>query len=419
MSRPVEYALVALAAALPRLAVVVFEREDLILDPRIVDRNLLFARTFVESGTFGFVPGVPSAETQPLYGFFLVPLYWLFDGSWLSIGLAQTAVAIGTAWLVFEIGRRLVSARWAAAAAVAATLNPYLVWHDAHVGREVLDGLLAAAATLLALVAVERRSLATATALGVVAGLAVLGNVRLVFLPLVLAGFLLWQLPRWRRASVTALVVVAASAVTVAPWVVRNRVQVGCYALTTNALALYKANNSNTHDVLDRGGWIDDVPITVEPPPEVARDECARMRFYELRVLEFWRDHPGEKARLAGQATMMLWDPRARTYEVRSRTGEEIRPVSGLVKFASAWGQGAYMTALYVLAPIGLLVVRRAYAVLSVALLAYVTLMAMVFAGTTRYRASWDFLLALLAVVGVTLLARGTAWRAKTVDDAR
>jgi 4-amino-4-deoxy-L-arabinose transferase-like glycosyltransferase len=386
--------------------VLAVEREDVILDARIVDRNFLFARTFVESGTFGFVPGVPSAETQPLYGFFLVPVHWLFDGSWLSIGLTQTAVAIATAWLVFEIGRRLLAPRWAAAAAVVATLNPYLVWHDVHVGREVLDGLLAAAATLLALVVAGRRSLAAAAALGAVAGLAVLANVRLVFLPLVLAGFLFWQLPRWRRASVTALVVVVASALTVAPWVVRNQVRVGCYALTTNALALWKANNSATYEVLDRGGWIDDVPITVAPPADVARDECARMRFYERRVLEFWRDNPGEKARLAGQATLMLWDPRARTYEVRSRTGEEIRPVSGRFDFARTWGQGAYMAVLYVLAPLGLLGVRRAYAVLSVALLAYVTLMAMVFAGTTRYRVSWDFLLALLAAVAVTVLAR-------------
>ena len=41
---------------------------------------------------------------------------------------------------------------------------------------------------------------------------------------------------------------------------VRNKVQVGCFAITTDARALWKANNENTYDVLARGGWIDDVP---------------------------------------------------------------------------------------------------------------------------------------------------------------
>ena len=43
-------------------------------------------------------------------------------------------------------------------AAVVATLNPYLIWHDVHVNREILDQLLAAAIVLLALLAADRRS---------------------------------------------------------------------------------------------------------------------------------------------------------------------------------------------------------------------------------------------------------------------
>ena len=29
-------------------------------------------------------------------------------------------------------------------------------------------------------------------------------------------------------------------------------------------------------------------------------DECAQMRFYRDEVVDFWREHPGEKAKLAG-----------------------------------------------------------------------------------------------------------------------
>ena len=42
------------------------------------DKSDDFAQTFVHHGTFGFIPGEPSAYTQPLYGFFLVPIYWIF-----------------------------------------------------------------------------------------------------------------------------------------------------------------------------------------------------------------------------------------------------------------------------------------------------------------------------------------------------
>jgi hypothetical protein len=56
-----------------------------------------------------------------------------------------------------------------------------------------------------------------------------------------------------------------------------------------------------------------------------------------------------------------------------------------------------------VLGVIGLVLMPRRIAVLFVALLAYNTLAALVFAGATRYRVPWDFLLALAA--SVTVLA--------------
>ena len=76
-----------------------------------------------------------------------------------------------------------------------ATLHPYLVWHDVHVNREILDGLLAAAVVLLrcsppsaARWPLRRRARAPSL------GLAILGNSRLVLLPLVLVGYLAWRL---------------------------------------------------------------------------------------------------------------------------------------------------------------------------------------------------------------------------------
>ena len=68
-----------------------------------------FAKTFVDSGTFGFIAGEPSAWTQPLYSFFLIPIYWVAGREWWAVGLAQIVVAAATALVVYETGRRFLS----------------------------------------------------------------------------------------------------------------------------------------------------------------------------------------------------------------------------------------------------------------------------------------------------------------------
>jgi 4-amino-4-deoxy-L-arabinose transferase-like glycosyltransferase len=398
--------LIAALAALPRLAVLLHERGA--ITAAYVDKGSDFARTFLASGTYGFIPGRPSAYTQPLYGFFLVPVYWIFGRSWPVVGLAQIAVAVATALVVYEIGRRFVS-RWAGLiAAAAATLHPYVVWHDVHMNREILDELLAAAIVLLTLLVAERFSLPLAAALGAALGLAVLGNVRLAALPLAIAAFLL-VLGR-RAAVVSAVVTLAVTAVVVSPWLVRNDVSVGCFTLTTDGRALWKANNANTLSTLEHGKWIDDVPgipgappspqdvgavyrATGHAPPPV--DECAQMHYYRHLALQFMRHHPGEKAKLAALGAEWLWQPSVTKTEGSRGAGSSLDVGRSVV-------EPAFMVALYVLGAIGLFLVPRRLAVLAVLLLGYDTLTAMLFAGETRYRVPWDFLIALCAAAAVT-----------------
>ena len=391
--------LIASAASVPRLAVLLHERGQILT--AFTDKSDDFAQTFVHHGTFGFIPGEPSAYTQPLYGFFLVPIYWIFGRTWWSVGVAQIAVATATAFLVYAIGGRIMSRRVGTLAAVIATLNPYLVWHDVHLNREVLDQLVAAALVLCTLIASERRSLAWAAGAGACGGIAVLGNVRLAFLPLVIAAYLLYR-NGWSWAPVAVL---AAAAIAVAPWVIRNRVQVGCFALTTDARALWKANNAQTYGLLAAGKWIDDVkdpPGHPFPNPEEARDiyrqsgvkkhvdECSNEGYYQREAWVFVRDHPSEKAKLSGQAIRMEWDPRTTASATDSGRG-----------FIRSWAQPLYMSFLYVLGLLGLAVVPRRFAVLVLAVLAYQTLAAVVFVGATRYRVATDFLIALPAAAAL------------------
>jgi len=398
MRRPTAAVVVVVAAALPRLLVLVHERNRILEE--FVDKNDRFATTLVDHGTFGFLPGVPSAYTQPLYGWFLAGVYYPFGRSWESVGIAQIVVAVATALVVLEIGSRLRSPGVGLVAALLTTLHPYVVWHDVHMNRELLDGLLLTVVTLCALVAYERRALWLAALTGVALGLAILGNARLALLPIPIALFVAWR-SRLGHAVTAAALVLGLAAVVVAPWVVRNDVQVGCFALTTDARALWKANNPATRGVLDRGGWIDDVPkLEGAPPwPELAADltlagkpttvdECAQMRLYRHEVIRFWRNHPGEKGLLAVQATRMLWSP---VPQESDATG------SGIARHARRTVEPAYVVGLYLLALVGIFVAPGRFAALAAILLAYNTLAAMVFAGNARYRAPWDFLLALLA----------------------
>jgi len=380
-----------------------------------VEKSDDFARTLVSSGTYGFVRGHPSAYTQPLYGWFLAGLYWTIERHWLVVGISQIVVATATSLVVLFTGRRFLSARAGLVAALISTLHPYLVWHDVHVNREILDQLVGAAVFALTLLVAEKTSPWPAAGLGIALGLAMLGNSRLAALPLFLAGYLLWN-----RVGGTAIVIsLVICTATVAPWVIRNKVVVGCYALTTDARALWKANNANTYSTLAHGGWIDDVPPLPGGPPspedaaaELAAtgryphiDECSQMRLYRHATIEFWRQHPGEKAKLMQQAVRMLWDPRPTTTE----TG----PSSGGKSRLRTVAETIWAVPVFALALLGLALgfrsrdVSRRFLWLAVLFLVYETLAAMLFAGATRYRVSWDFVLALLAGLSVDqLLAR-------------
>lgn len=410
---------VLLAAVLPRLALLLHERGAIL--GSFTEKSDDFAQTFVASGTYGFVPGIPSAYTQPLYGWFLIPLYWI-DRNWAIVGLAQIAVAAATALVVLAIGRRYLGAQAALAAALIATLNPYLIWHDIHINREILDQLLAAGLFLLVLRAARAGTLWLAAAAGAVAGLAILGNSRLAALPLVLAAFLAWH--QRRRAVALAGVLLACTALMLVPWLVRNRVQVGCWAITTDAHALWKANNANTYRTLAEGKWIDDVPPlpgapTKTPEYELAFykqgrpvphiNECAQMRLYEHATITFWREHPGEKVKLMAQATKLLWNPK----QTRTEGGPEA--TAGTFR---QWVEAGWAIPVYVLALIGLFVVPRMFASLAAIFLLYNTVAAWVFAGATRYRIAFDFVLALLAGAAIERLSRRLRYTRSTPSAA-
>jgi hypothetical protein len=293
------------------------------------------------------------------------------------------------------------------------------VWHDVHVNREIIDQLCAAALVLLTLQVGERptrgleataaKPMATqgrATLLGIVTGLAILGNTRLVFIPIVVAAYLLVR----RVPAVTAALVLVGAALAVTPWLIRNEVNVGCFTLTTDGRAFWKANNPQTYGLLSSGKWIDDVrrdsPRPPEPghlTPEEARgrydatggrvvlhpDECLEMSFYEHLAFQYLEHHPGAKLKLAALSEQLFWQPNV--IETGGSSGGVAKQIV----------EPAYMWTLYALAAVGLFFVPWTFRGLALVLFAYQSFWAALFVGATRYRISFDFLLALLAAAAL------------------
>jgi hypothetical protein len=120
------------------------------------------------------------------------------------------------------------------------------------------------------------------------------------------------------------------------------------------------------------------------------------MDTYENLAFTYWLDHPGGKAELMAQAAGMLWSPRVTETSGRNRAG-------GL-DFGRRVVAPAYTIAIYALALVGVWFVPLELAVRAALLLAYDTIGALAFAGATRYRVTWDFLLVLVATAGAAWL---------------
>jgi hypothetical protein len=87
----------------------------------------------------------------------------------------------------------------------------------------------------------------------------------------------------------------------------------------------------------------------------------------------------------------MLWDPRVEIEGAQESGVDSIRK----------WVEPVYTVPLFVLALIGLFFVPLGVRVLALVFILYETAAAWVFAGTTRYRVPWDFVLALLAAAAI------------------
>ena len=265
--------------------------------------SLWYHRTALslQAGTGFAIDGHPTAYRFPGYPLLLACGYRLFgpgpEAVWLW-GIASTAVILAA---MYPIARSLYGERTARLATLLAAFYPAFVLYTGS----ALSDLPFTAGTLAWVWAVLRSSpgriLPAATA-GIGAGL--LSYVRGPGMVLAVLTPLLWRLRgrSWRAVLAPTAVLAATTALTVAPWVLRNHACFGIPTLATNVgVNLYIGNGP--------GGGLD---VDYDARPDIGTggrpiNEAERSRLYARATRQWVRDHPAAALRALAVKPVQLY----------------------------------------------------------------------------------------------------------------
>jgi 4-amino-4-deoxy-L-arabinose transferase-like glycosyltransferase len=384
-------------------------------------------------------PSRHTAFRPPGYPYFLAGIYRLGGRDWLRshdrivAGRIANAV-VGTA-IVALLGllcAQLLGRRVALVAmALAAVYLPLIL-----VGGALMSEPLFAALLLGALVAAVqcRRSAHRwrwVVLAGVLGGLAILtrANAAVLLLPLALA---VWDVrPRWSwRALALPALLVAVAALTVAPWTVRNAVELHAFVPVTTQLGTALAGTYNVEARADThrpASWrslrrVPELQYLVRTSVWRRTPEATLERRLRAVALRFIADHPGYVPKV------VYWNTR-RALELAGLTWA--RHTYSTVSVGPGWADaGVVMFWLCALLAIAGALTRRArripFHVAAVPVLLWLSVVVLAFE-TPRYRTGIDPFVVLLAAVALVAAwdvvrsgsAAGPARRPRAASTAR
>ena len=340
---------------------------------------------------------------DPVPTAFHLPLFSTVLAAFSLVGLdTQTAhmlVGCGlgalTVVLVGLVGRRVGGDTAGLVAAGLAAVYPPLVMNDSVLLSESLTGPTVASALLAALRLRERPALGRALVLGLAIGLAALNRSEALLLVVLLGAPAL--LPA--RGVRLGAVVVLATAVTIAPWVIRNVTTFDrSVFLTTGDGSVFKGANCPT---TYRGGGTGSWDIRCLAGYRVPRDESV--------LSERWRDEAVDYASdNAGRVPVVVAARVARTfalYPLPRRQVQDLVFIEGRPR-ALVWIALAAYAALVVLALVGTAALTPRLGLIAI-LLAPVVMVIVTSAlgyGTWRFRQAAEVALVVLAAAGIAQL---------------
>ena len=362
--------------------------------------------------------GKPTAFRPPGYPYLLGGAYRLFGVERAAeadrIRVARTLGALlGTlgVGLIGVLGVQLVGrTAGLVAMGLAAVYLPSILVSEALMSEQLFVVLMLGA---LVTAIHQRRSAhpyAFALLAGLLAGLAVLtrANGLILLVPLVLA---VWAAPRrsWRSAGPPA-VLVAVALVTVAPWTIRNAVELHAFVPVSTQLGWALAgtyNDDARNDPVNPGSWRS-LRRVAEYQPLVANFSTVPEIVMERRLSragrEFIGRHPGYLATVAYWNTRRLLDLASWQWSRHTASTISVEP---------GWADAGVLS-FWIFAALALVGATRRAArrmpwfvwILPLAMYLSVVFLA---AETPRYRAAIDPFIILLAAIAVTRQGAGVA----------
>lgn len=294
--------------------------------------------------------------------------------------------------LTAALGSRLFSRRVGLLAAAWCAIDPILLFFNALVLTELPYIAMLIGAVLLLIRFHESKQIGDAFAAGAILGIATLTRSSGLFLPLLLAAWLVmsgWRTKPRGRSVAAAVLVLFAMLIVMSPVIYRN------YRIFGTFVPVRTGGGASLMEAL--GPWADGAPgMDRIEYPTVPSDsnEVQRDRAYREVAVTWAKAHPSEVLRLA-------WRKLARTWSITMN--------------ASGFQSGFYaiicwltVAPIFLLALIGVWTLRRRASILCLLLLpaAYFTLIHMVFVGSVRYRLPAMPFLFILAAIGVCAILR-------------
>jgi hypothetical protein len=340
----------------------------------------------------------PTAEHPPLYTLALAASSALGGTGLDAHRVVSCLIGMGTVAAVGVLGRSVGGERVGLVAAALAAVYPLLWVVDGSLMSESLYGLTIALTLICALRALERPTPGRAALLGGAAGLAALTRGE----ALLLVPLLVVPAP-WRGGLRPVLAGLAAFAVVLAPWSIRNLSAFDRPVLVSNntGSVLAGANCRDTYHGRLLGEW--SVACLSYPPNESEGETAARLR---RRGFDYIEGHTRRFLWVGGIRVLRTWDffrPRQQI----ELSGQEARDTR-----VERIGVIVYYP-LLALAVAGGVLMRRRRAVLLVLLApaVMVTIMSFLGYGITRFRLAAEISIVVLAAVALVAIAeRARGW---------
>jgi 4-amino-4-deoxy-L-arabinose transferase-like glycosyltransferase len=313
-------AIVLLAIGLAARMVALSGSRDLGLHIADERQYATLAESLLSGRGFAWSTGELTSLRPPLYPAFVAAIWSVTGiGNLQAVRIVQIVLALLTAAITFEIGRRAYNSRVGALAASIVWLYPPLIYLNFTILTETLFTLLLGAFVLLAIMLLQAPRPALAAAAGLALGLAALTRSVLWPAPLLLCPLLVWLLPAApRRRVALAALVLAGYAAVVAPWGVRNTRLQGVLTMvdTMGGMNLRMGNYEYTPEdrmwdavsLTGEKSWVYALSHGSEPAGSAEPfTEGRKEKWAQRMAVQYMLAHPGITLRRAAIKFSDLW----------------------------------------------------------------------------------------------------------------